>query len=25
MLASRLSEKKEETPIALYELRTYTL
>jgi len=25
MLASRLSEKKEETPMALYELRTYTL
>ena len=25
MLASRLSERKEETPKALYELRTYTL
>jgi hypothetical protein len=25
MLAWRLSEKKEETPMALYELRTYTL
>jgi hypothetical protein len=25
MLASPLSERKEETPMALYELRTYTL